>query len=58
MVTFNYSKMQDNSRIMRREIGNTAKLNAQKHQLERKHSHCMYTPQETMLRIRAKAGSR
>lgn len=55
MVTAGYAQMQAEIRQMNREIAKIAKNNAERHQAERKISHCMYTPKSTMRRIRQKA---
>jgi len=55
MTTFGYKEMQAELRKLNREIGKIAKKNADSHQEERKISRVIYTPKETMRRIREKA---
>lgn len=55
MAIYGYKQMQAELRSLNREIGKIAKQNADRHQAERKLSHCMHTPKSTMRKIRAKA---
>ena len=58
MVKYGYKEMLVELRKLNCEIGKIAKQNADKHREERKIGHCMYTPKETMRKIRRKAKER
>lgn len=58
MVTFGYRRMQEELRVLNKEIGKIAKQSADRSQAGRRVSYCMHTPKSTIYRIQEKAALR